>query len=277
MITPLNHLTQSEYRAYEAVSQTDLKKCHENPQLYYEQYVAKTRPVDGPSKSQQWGTTLESVLRGQEEFRVIPSAVLNEQGHRKGNKYVDWAEATRFLHPGVELVKREEVEDFYEAQNNLRFHELANRLIYSPSAQWSRRYTWPCPLTGMQLKGELDLLDVQLETITDVKTADDIDLRTWEGDILRYGYDIQAAMYLEAAALAYPDVDWSYAWVVVRNKAPFNVEVYEASQEYLELGRRRLEHRKLFYHECVQSGRWVTPTHGQICTVYPPRFAKEVV
>lgn len=276
-MTPLNHLTQPLYRAYDAVSQSDMKRCYENPQLYHEQHIAKTRPKDPPSKSQQWGTRMESVLRLDSNFLVIPPSALNADGHRKGAAWTELEARSALEFPGLDLLKVEEAECFDAAQQNVCGHDLAKRLIYSPSAQWSRRYTWQCPLTGMALKGELDILDVQLETVTDVKTADDIDLRTWEGDILRYGYDIQAAMYLEAATLAYPEVAWSYAWVVVRNKAPFNVEVYECSQELLEIGQRRLEHRKLFFKECVESGRWVTPTHGQICTVYPPRFAKEVV
>ena len=129
----------------------------------------------------------------------------------------------------------------------------------------------------MRLKGEMDLLDEPLACVTDVKSAADVDHYTWQRYAIKWGYDVQAAMYLRAASLLLCDVEWSFAWVVVRNRPPYNVEVYEASADLLEYGSKRLDQRLRFFHECRESGRWVTPTHGIVQTLYPPRYVKEMV
>lgn len=272
MIENLNHLTPSEYRLLNAVSQSDLKAAYENPQLYHERWPRTS------SKAQEWGTGLESFLRhGVHDVTIIPDDVLSTNGQRRGSKWEEWCVA----HSGRVCMKQREYDDAFGAYEiavrNVRQHEMANRLIYSPSGQWHQRFAWDCEVTGMLLKGEMDIIDEPLACVTDLKSAADVDPHSFRQDAIKWGYDIQAAMYLRAASLLLCDVEWSFAWVVVRNKPPYNVEVYEASAELLEYGNKRLDERLRFYHECRISGRWVTPTHGLVQTLYPPRYVKEMV
>lgn len=274
-----NHITYEQYRLLPAISQTDLKKAFENPQLYYEQRIAKTRPADPETPSQKWGKRMEAWLRG---FRgidvvVIPAEVLNEQGHRKGKAWNDFAEANE----GKELLKYSEWKEMYggfeSAEINVEEHDAAYQLVYSEHRKWSQRYVWDDEEFGLQLKCEIDIMDVELGSLVDVKTAADITPRGFESDLIGWGYDIQAAMYLRAASLAHPNIDWLYSWVVICNKPPYHVEVYQASNALLDLGEQRLRYRAEAYKECVETGRWRTPTHGIVNEVYPPKWAMELV
>jgi hypothetical protein len=264
MIEHLTTLTQQEYRALDAISQSDLKRCWENPQLY----AATRGQYDPPSKSQQWGTELEHYLQfGDFRSTVIPAKVLNADGHRKGKAWTEFAAK----HSGKPLITMEEIDEFNKAYENLLAHEHAANLVYSKSTRWTQRFTWE--QDGERYKCEMDLLDVDLGCITDIKTAADVDPRSFESDVIKWGYDIQAAMYLRAARLLDLEREWAYAWVVVRNCEPFNVEVYQASDDLLEFGERRLQERIDFFLGCRRSGRWLSPTHGTVVMLYPPAWA----
>lgn len=268
MINHLTTLTQSEYRALDAISQSDLKRCFENPQLY-----AATRGQQSPpSKSQQWGIDLEEYLRNGchatvNSCVVIPPEVLNSQGHRRGKAWEQFAAENS----GKRLVTSDERREFVQAAACVMGHEHAYSLVYSKSARWAQRFLWE--QDGERFKCEMDLLDADLGCITDIKTAADVDPRSFENDVIRWGYDIQAAMYLRAARLLDMDREWAYAWVVVRNQEPFNCEVYQASDDLLEFGERRLQERIDFFLGCRKSGRWLSPTHNTIITLYPPAWA----
>jgi hypothetical protein len=265
MIEHLTTLTQQEYRALDAISQSDLKKCWENPQLY----AATRGQYDPPSKSQQWGSDFEQYLRSGtvDDVLVIPSDVLNADGHRKGKKWLDFSE----YHRGKRLFTIQEVGELRRAFTSVLAHEHAAKLVYSKSARWTQRFAWE--QDGERFKCEMDLLDQELSCITDIKTAADVDPRSFESDVIRWGYDIQAAMYLRAARLLDMEREWAYAWVVVRNCEPFNVEVYQASDDLLEFGERRLQERIDFFLGCRRSGRWLSPTHGTVVMLYPPAWA----
>lgn len=259
-------LSNAEYRALSAVSQSDLKSCWNNPQLYHQM---RGRPSE-PTASQQFGIDLESYIRGELDYAILPATVLNKDGHRRGKAYTEFLAENQSRY----LVTEDYVAQLERAADNILNNGPAAQLIYSPTAIWHERFAWDCDLTGLRLKCEIDLLDPGLHCVTDLKTASDVDLDSFERDVMKWGYDIQAAMYLQAAKLLL-DEDWSYAWVVVRNRPPFDCEVYEASQQLLLHGSRRLDERLEFFAECEKSGQWLSQTHGIVQTVYPPRWSRE--
>ncbi len=264
MIKPLHHLTTAEYRSFDAVSQSDLKRCWENPQLYHE-----PRGQQSPcSPEQQWGRDFEAFVRSPViDVCIMPDTIKRRQGKK-------WEEF-KSQHQGERILTKKEYDQAFDGMwrgyRNLMHHDHAAKLL--DAAEWHRRFTWPCVETGMQLKCEMDLLDTGIACVIDLKTAANVSPHKFGNDIIKHGYDIQAAMYLRAARLLDPEQDWTFAWVVVRNQAPYNVEVYDASDALIEFGEKRLDERLHFFRGCVDSGRWVTPTHGITTTIYPPRWA----
>ena len=64
-----------------------------------------------------------------------------------------------------------------------------------------------CPVTGLRLKAKMDIVDKDLQTITDIKTAKDLsEILTgaeWKSAFLKYGYPIQEQHYLYVADLVF--------------------------------------------------------------------------
>lgn len=268
-IQSLNHLSNAEYRSYGAVSQSDLKAAKRNPQLYYETYLrepaSSRRSKPATTAEQQWGMACETFLRTQqlpEDVVVIPAEALNKDGHRKGAAWTEFAAAN----VGKTLVTRREYDQQFagleDAFSNVMGHAVAKMILQSPTALWSQRFAWECPETGLPLKAELDLVDSERGILVDVKTAADTDQEAFGRAVYTYGYDIQAAQYLEAVQHMWPEQQWTYGWIVIRNKAPHEVEVYDATDELLAYGRRRLMAARQHFADCVESGTWKSATHG---------------
>lgn len=273
MIQSLNHLSQAIYRQYTAVSQSDLKSCFDDPQLYH-QWVTGRRQRPESSDAQEWGTGLETFLRtGEIKFVPIPDDCLDKNGNRSGSSKA-W-KAFKAEHQGKLLLTEREWKDlhadFSEAAQNIQQHDLARELLHSESATWHQRFEFDGPY-GLSMKCEMDIFDQDNKRVVDLKTSDSTRERQFVNSIMEYGYDIQAACYLLAAEM-WERSEWAYYWVTVRNKPPFGVEVYEASSEMLNVGLSRLLERIEFYLECQASGRWLTPTHGNSIMVYPPKWA----
>ena len=281
MIETLHHLTTRQYRAYEAVSQSDLKAAARNPQLYYETYLRQPphtrRPRQATTPEQQFGMSVEEFLRTNQlpqDLVVIPAEALNKDGHRRGAAWTAFAAANA----DKQLVTQKEFDaqmaGILEAAANVGDHKVAETLISSPDAQWHQRFTWMCPDTMLPLKCEMDILDVTLGVVSDVKTTADTDADAFARSVISWGYDIQAAHYLEAAALAYPERPFMFGWIVIRNKPPYDVEVYEACDELLEHGRKRLMVARENYRRCVDSGIWRSQTHGLSVSLDLPAWAR---
>ena len=269
--------------ADEGLSYSALKLANENPQLYEEIYVTKTRPRPSPTKQQEWGSACEAYIRnrGIDDVLIIPPEVLNKDGHRKGKKWLDFAAAHGHHHLATQAEYDEVYGGFAAALRNVQEHEHAKNLVLDGLVYdferrppvWHERLAWTCPLTGLRRKCEIDLVHYKSCVAVDLKTAVNLDRDHFAKSAYDFGYDIQAATYLEALEMLTGKSDWLFVWVAIRNTPPHDVEVYEASDEFLNLGRQRHEAYLRRYVEMRESGIWRSETWGRTCTLYPPKWA----
>lgn len=89
--------------------------------------------------------------------------------------------------------------------------------------------------------------------VVDLKNTRGADAHQFSRFILDYGYHIQAAHYLEAAAVAGLPAD-DFFFIAVENFAPFECAVYKIGHQSLEIGRRELDTLKARYLACQQTG-----------------------
>ena len=271
----IDGLTWDEYRAYPLPSQSDLKAAWDDAQLWHETNVLKCIEKPGPSASQQWGTQCEAMLRDgpNDAIEIIPPEVLTSNGARRGKAW----EAYRDANADKQLVTEKEYLDKHygleRAVQNVSEHRYATSLL--ADVEWSVRIEWDNG-SGFQMKGELDCLNADKAYVVDVKTATDNSPEVFQRDAIKWGYDIQAAAYLEAASILL-DADLRWFWVVVQNKAPWKVEVYQAIYEVLEYGRDRLVERQEWFDRCRETDTWRSPTLGEIVELNLPNYLRERV
>jgi len=108
--------------------------------------------------------------------------------------------------------------------------------------------------------------------ILDLKSTKSCEPFQFAKSILDYGYHIQAAHYLEAAAQADLPCD-NFYFLAVENTAPYEAALYVLEQDSLEIGRLELEMLRTKYFHFQKSGVW--PGYSQeIVSIGLPAWKK---
>ena len=89
--------------------------------------------------------------------------------------------------------------------------------------------------------------------IIDYKTTG-LNLDVFNKQASKFGYDLQAAMYLRVAAELGEQCDWMF--LVQETVAPYPVQMFKPTLEFLEVGRRKFEQALTIWSECLLMGEW---------------------
>lgn len=109
---------------------------------------------------------------------------------------------------------------------------------------------------GVECSGRPDHIDEDYHIINDLKTAHDLSDDALTYAIEKYGYDIQAAAYLEGAAQKY---EWDrplFRFIFVETEAPFDVRIIEPDALMLSSGAALWRKAVATWGACMRSGEW---------------------
>lgn len=110
---------------------------------------------------------------------------------------------------------------------------------------------------GVICSGRPDHIDDDYCQVTDLKTAHDLSDDAVVKAIELYGYDIQAAAYLEAANHLFRWVQPpSFRFVFVETAAPYDVRIIEPGPDMLQSGAKLWNQAKATWKRCLASGEW---------------------
>lgn len=113
-------------------------------------------------------------------------------------------------------------------------HETAP--LFLKSALIERSIFWQDPYTEMLLKCRPDIWKSNI--VADLKTSYDASERSFQRDMLEYGYHIQAALILDGIYHATGKKIETFAFVVIEKKSPFAIAIYEIDQLAIDKGRQ---------------------------------------
>jgi hypothetical protein len=97
--------------------------------------------------------------------------------------------------------------------------------------------------------------------IVDLKTCVDGRPDPFVRSVVNYGYQVQAALYVDVAE-AIDGKKRDFYWVAVEKDAPYAVAVYKASEEMLEHGRRLYQGAIKLYKDCAGVDMW--PAYSEL-------------
>lgn len=133
-------------------------------------------------------------------------------------------------------------------------HPFAGLLLKSPGPV-EITGIWTDATTGQLCKLRADKLAEEYGTIVDLKTTDDASPDGFERSILKYGYHVQAAMYLRGMAALGRPFD-HFVFVCVEKDPPHAVGVYRLDDEAVEAGDAKLAELLEIYAECSRTKTW---------------------
>lgn len=110
-------------------------------------------------------------------------------------------------------------------------------------------------LDDVPVKCRPDWLSVEKGLIVDIKTTDNASESGFTRSIATYGYDIQAALYLDVCNAAGIDCD-TFIFIAVENVAPYAVGIYELDLASLEVGRSKYQSALALWKHCTATDEW---------------------
>jgi PDDEXK-like uncharacterized protein DUF3799 len=114
---------------------------------------------------------------------------------------------------------------------------------------------WRDPETGILIKNLWDAPFIESRIMFDLKTAVDASTAGMQRACNERAYHTQCAMYLDGARESGVLFD-RFVFVVVEKCEPFACRTLEASDGFIEWGRREYRERVNVYAQCEKSGVW---------------------
>jgi hypothetical protein len=257
-MTRLLSIPFAEYQALAGVNWSTLGKMRASPAHYLHATTAHREPT----AAQATGSAVHTLVLEPGEF-AARYAVYDGEGTRASKEYKAFAAEVAEC---VTIIKRGEMDEINAMATAIDVHPAAGPLFNSGWAE--RSFTWSDTVTGIECKGRTDWLcadgivsgdagqpDRQRVILVDLKTSRSTDPREFGRDAARYGYHLQLAHY--AAGLRANGLEVSQVLVVVvETEAPWDVCVFEITDDQLAVATAEVAALLERVKECRASGEW---------------------
>lgn len=246
-------LPEAEYHAHPALSSSGAKTILKAPALFQHERTHRRY-----SKAFDVGTIAHGFVLGTGwPVDIIPTELLASNGA------VSTAAAKAFVKDSreagrVPVVQAEWARARAMADEVLR-HPLAGPLFAKDRGTAEVSLFWTDAGTGVDCRARLDFLDHQTARrtlVTDLKTCANADPHAFGRTAQDFGYDLQAAWYLDAVANARGDEDAAFLHVLVEKEPPYLVSVPQLDEPSVDLGRRKAERARAMFRDCTEADVW---------------------
>lgn len=258
MMPPLR-MPFSDYCALAGVNWSTLGKMRASPK-HYRDAVDNRRD---PTAAQVTGSAVHALVLEPETFREH-YAVYEGDGTRASKDYK--AFAAQQPDTVTTILKLDEYAEVVAMADAVDTHHAAGPLFTSGWAEMS--FTWTDSATGIACKGRTDWLchdgwvsgdagkpSRKRVILVDLKTSTSADAREFGRSAARYGYHMQLAHY--RAGLVANGYEVSQVLiVVVESSAPYDVCVYEITDDQLAKASAEVAALLARVKECEESGEW---------------------
>ena len=248
----------NEHSSY--LSSTDIRRLLRSPAHFKNPQI-----IDSPALA--FGSLAHAfvLLPADAEARYRPRSDVD--GRTKEGKQVREWEAALTASQGVKFVSRADYDAAVNIASAVRAHLGAAELLSNGFAEVAGILS---DYQGVNVRIKPDFRTST--AIVDLKTTQDGRSDAFTRSILNYGYDVQAALYVDVAA-AIDGMKRDFYWVAVEKDSPYAVAVYKASDEMLQRGREQYTRAIEVYKECAALDLW--PAYSQqIQTLNLPGWAK---
>ena len=257
-------LPMADYIAAPGLSSSRLKILLESP-LTYRRTIQGLMPRE-TSPAMSMGSALHSaILEDKREFYVKPSTY--GDGEKRWN--ANGTECRQWLadHADKPVLDQEEAEWIETASNYVRTHHTAGALLKDGRPEVSV-FT---EIDGRLFKARFDM--IAPGRAVDLKTVTDASSRGFSRAVFKYGWHIQAALYMRIAAAAGLRLEAFY-WIALQKGAlPLvNVIRYGASAQLL--GGEQLNRALQILDRCERDDRWPewADDDGETHSLYVPEY-----
>lgn len=241
-------MTEKEYRAYPAVSRSELWKISESPEKFKYEQDNPPEPTDALILGQAFHKLVLEPETFSEEFAVAPAVDRRTKAGKE--EYAEFMENCR----DKTVITSEMCEKIIAMSEKLKSNSYVQKLL---SGEHEKPYFWTDDFTGEACKCRADCITKigDMPLIVDFKTAANADTDTFMRHAIKYGYHLQAAMYCEGVK-ANTGVEHGFVFVVIEKDPPYAINIVQADEAFIRYGHGVFRDLIGVYHDCKITNNW---------------------
>lgn len=262
-------MTNAEYHAHPSISKSNLWKLSKSPEKFrYEMDHPRERTA-----AMLFGLAAHKILLEPDDFESEFAIAPAFDRRTKAGKE-EWA---AFVESscGKDVIYQSDFDIAFAMAQSVRKNQYAATML---SGLHEQSFFWTDDLTGEQCKCRPDdLFDRgDIHIIADYKTCESADNESFQRDALKFGYHLQAAMYIDGMK-ANTGKDYTFVFIACEKTPPYAVNIFEADKLFVEYGRDQFREYIGIYHDCKQTGNWYgyTGPFGAINTLGLPAYLRK--
>ena len=242
-------ISNADYRAREGISSTELKKLMKSP-MHYRHWKDNPEETDIPSLL--FGRASHKyVLETYDfynEFAVAPNC---DRRTKEGK--AEWL-LFQDQNEGKDIITQEQFEQIDAMRTAAYSTPFVAKLL---SGEKELSFWGVDEETGLTIKCRPDCLTEWngKHILIDYKTAQDVENMKFYRDSIKFGYDLQLAMYRD---ILRQNTGHDYMVVIIAQEktAPYVTNVFQLSENYLDNGVELYKEMLKVYKQCSESGVW---------------------
>lgn len=212
----------------------------------------------------EWGELIEALImyldKLNERFSVCPETYKDA----KTGEEKPWTFAAKVCKQWREDQGKRKIvksETMMQAKNAVKFfwgnHRLSN-LVKSSRKQVMVQGEYMDKDTGLKvpLRGLIDFVPNDSESLADLKTTRSADPHSWTRDVFTYGLHVQGALYLDLWNRATSEERTTFRHAISESGPPWETACRILSQDFITLGRMKCVEALERYCRCLKTGIW---------------------
>lgn len=264
-------MTEQEYRQHPAISRSELFKMSESPEKfkYYREHPEE------PTPALLFGQLFHAMALQPEtvweQFAVMPNV---DRRTKAGKEAFSEFEAQA---EGKTIVSVDMVEQATAMCEALNRNEFVKKLL---KGEKEKPFFWVDEMTGEECKCRTDVLTEVGENliIVDLKSTDNAETEAFMKSAIRYGYDLQSAMYSEGVKVN-TGKEPLFVFIAIEKKPPYAINILQSDKLFIKRGYDVFRELLGIYSECKKTGIWwgYLGRYNQINNLALPSYlAKEI-
>lgn len=252
------------------LSNSMLSMLKRSPKLFFRYYIEKSLALPEPSDSMAMGSMVHTIVLEPEtlddRYRVKPDC---DRRTKEGKAMYELFLAN--LPDRCEVISPDDFAKATDCATALLAHAELREVLDAtrPTALIEERIDFA--VDGIDMRSRLDFVSLAANVIIDIKTTKDASPEEFSKSIANYGYHRQAALYREAVLQKF-GAPCRFLLAVVCTEQPFEVALYEPSNEMIAAGMREVWSLLDEFKSRAESGDWTSEWSKGIVPIELPKW-----